>query len=174
MSSHRSGRAVSGRPRLAWLAVLAGGLASLYLASLCVATAGRAATTESVVTDPLTGIAIFGFDPVAYFVDRAPRRGLASLEFKHAGVVWRFHNEGDRAAFAAHPEIYLPRFGGYDPLAVARRAPAPGVPALFVVHDNRLYLFASEESRTAFLDNTEEAIAAAEAAWPRLVRHLVP
>ena len=32
------------------------------------------------------------------------------------GAIWRFRNEGNRAAFAADPEVYMPRFGGYDPV----------------------------------------------------------
>ena len=34
-----------------------------------------AATTERVVSDPASGLAIGGFDPVAYFTDAAPRLG---------------------------------------------------------------------------------------------------
>ena len=63
----------------------------------------RAATTERVVTNRHTGLAIDGFDPVAYFVDGAPSSGRADLEFRFAGATWRFRNEGNRAAFAAAP-----------------------------------------------------------------------
>ncbi len=83
-----------------------------------------AATTERIVSDPGSGLAIGGFDPVAYFTDAAPRLGSSDFELSFAGVVWRFRNEGNRAAFIANPEVYMPRFGGYDPVAVAA-APAP-------------------------------------------------
>src|SRR5262245_43101380 len=65
-----------------------------------------AATTEYVVVDRNTGIAISGFDPVAYFTDGAPLVGRAAYEFAYAGTVWRFRNEGNRAAFEADPDIY--------------------------------------------------------------------
>lgn len=71
-----------------------------------------AATTEWVVVDRNTGLAIGGVDPVAYFDGRGPKIGRADLEFRHANAVWRFSNEGNRAAFAANPNIYMPRFGG--------------------------------------------------------------
>jgi YHS domain-containing protein len=73
-----------------------------------------AATTERIVTDRLTGFAIGGFDPVAYFTDGKPVPGRAEFELSSAGVVWRFANEGNRAAFAANPDVYAPQFGGYD------------------------------------------------------------
>ena len=135
--------------------------------------AARAATTELFVDDWQNGIALYGFDPVAFFVDHRPRRGSASFEWKYAGAVFRFVNEGNRAAFKANPDIYIPRFGGYDPRAVARGSPAPGFPSQFVVRDNQLFFFSSETSKAYFLASPTESIAAAEAAWPRVRRGLV-
>jgi len=60
-----------------------------------------AATTERVVVDRHTGLAIGGFDPVAYFVEADAVRGKGDFEHTFTGVVWRFRNEGNRAAFAA-------------------------------------------------------------------------
>ena len=84
-----------------------------------------AATTELIVTNRYTGLAISGFDPVAYFTDSVPKVGRAELELGFAGAIWRFRNEGNRAAFAANPAVYMPRFGGYDPIAVARGTATP-------------------------------------------------
>jgi len=78
------------------------------------------ATTERVVIDWRTGLAISGFDPVAYFTDAKAAVGRADLEYTFAGATWRFHNVGNRAAFIAHPEVYMPRLGGYDPVRAAR------------------------------------------------------
>ena len=49
-----------------------------------------AATTEWVVVNRYTGLAIDGFDPVAYFVDGAPKAGRAELELRSGGATWRF------------------------------------------------------------------------------------
>jgi hypothetical protein len=134
----------------------------------------RAATTERIVTNRYTGLAIDGFDPVAYFVDAAPEIGRAGLEFRYAGASWRFRNQGNRAAFAADPDIYMPRFGGHDPIAVARGAAAPGHPRLWWIAGRRLYLFYSEAGRAAFIENPERAIEAAERHWPEVRRTLTP
>ena len=115
----------------------------------------RAATTEWVVVNRYTGLAIDGFDPVAYFVDAAPKEGRAELELRSGGATWRFHNEGNRAAFAAAPEVYTPRFGGHDPMALARGAATPGHPALWLIAEQRLYLFYSAEARAAFARDPE-------------------
>src|SRR5262249_13416937 len=112
---HGGARATKARLLLAGAALLAAGADW--------APASRAATTELVVSDQHTGVALYGFDPVAYFVDGRARQGSAKFEWRYAGVVWRFRNEGNRAAFIDRPADYLPRFGGYDPLAVARGVP---------------------------------------------------
>jgi hypothetical protein len=128
----------------------------------------RAAPVNAIVTDPQTGIAISGFDPVAYFIDAAPERGQPQLEFRLKGVVWRFRNEGNRAAFADNPEVYAPQFGGYDPVAITRGASVPGHPLYWVVSGQHLYLFYSAAARAAFLADSRRIIAAAERKWPAM------
>src|SRR5262249_55397608 len=58
------------------------------------------------------GSSISGFDPVAYFTERAALPGKGSFERAVACGVWRFSNKGNHAAFAADPDDYMPRFGG--------------------------------------------------------------
>ena len=123
-------------------------LATIWAAGFASVTV-RAATTEWVVTNRYTGLAIDGFDPVAYFVEAAPKEGRAELEFRSDGAIWRFLNEGNRSAFAAAPEVYTPRFGGNDPMALARGAATPGHPALWLIAEQRLYLFYSARRRAA-------------------------
>ena len=134
--------------------------------------AGHAGTTERVVTNRFTGLAIAGFDPVAYFTDARPLPGDAAYELSEEGVVWRFRNESNRASFAAHPEIYGPQFGGYDPVDVARGVAYPGNPQLFLVSDQRLYLFGREESRDAFIAAPAAVLAAARKRWTALQSEL--
>jgi hypothetical protein len=133
-----------------------------------------AATTERIVSDPASGLALGGFDPVAYFTDAAPVPGSSDFELSFAGVVWRFRNEGNRAAFVANPEVYMPRFGGYDPVAVARGASAPGHAELWAIAEDRLYLFYSAEARDTFTSDPGPAIDAADRVWPTVLRTLSP
>ena len=84
------------------------------------------------MTDRHTGLALYGVDPVGYFTERKPIVGRAEFEYRFAGAIWRFDNEGNRAAFA-DPDVYMPRFGGYDPVGVARGVSTPGNPQLWAV-----------------------------------------
>jgi hypothetical protein len=132
----------------------------------------HAATTERVVTDPHTGLALFGIDPVGYFTDGKPLAGKEALEIRHSGAIWRFDNEGNRAAFLADPAVYMPRFGGYDPERIARGVATAGYPQLWALFGNRLYLFYTAEARAAFIADPAKVVAAAEAKWPDVMREL--
>jgi hypothetical protein len=145
-------------------------LALGLLAGLVCVPAAIADEPEPLVVNPNTGLALSGFDPVAYFADGKPEFGRPELEFRNNGIVWRFRNEGDRAAFVDHPEVYIPRFGGYDPVAVARGTSVPGHPLFWSVTGERLYLFYSEDARTEFLADPGGIIARAERKWPEVAR----
>jgi hypothetical protein len=139
---------------------------------VCADFAARAATTERVVVNRFSGLAIEGFDPVAYFVDRHPELGLPEYEAAEAGAVWRFRNEGNRASFVTHPDVYGPQFGGYDPTDVARGVTFPGNPRFWVISGQRLYLFGFEASRDAFAADPERYLRQAQARWPELEQGL--
>jgi hypothetical protein len=128
----------------------------------------HASTTERVVVNRFSGIAIEGFDPVSYFVDGRPTTGFEAFEAPEAGAVWRFRNEGNRASFVAHPDIYGPQFGGYDPIDVARGVTLAGNPRFWVISGQRLYLFGREANREAFAADPARFLQQAIVRWPVL------
>ena len=132
----------------------------------------QAASTERIVVNRHTGLAIDGFDPVAYFTDAEALAGRLDIEALDRGAIWRFRNEGNRAIYLAHPEVYGPRFGGYDPLDVARGTPVAGRAQLWIIHGERLYLFSREQSRDAFAAEPTRFIDGADARWPALMEAL--
>ncbi|HEY6023599.1 MAG TPA: YHS domain-containing (seleno)protein [Pseudolabrys sp.] len=132
----------------------------------------QAATDNQLAVNADTGLAISGFDPVAYFTDGKAVFGRPEIELNLDGVIWRFSNEGNRGAFAVHPEVYAPRFGGYDPVAIGGDRSVAGHPLFWVVVGQRLYLFYSEKSRAAFLADPGRIINTAERKWPEVARNL--
>ena len=133
-----------------------------------------AAMTERIVTDAHTGLALNGIDPVAYFTDAAPLYGRPDQEYRYAGAIWRFRNEGNKAAFIANPEVYMPRYGGYDPIALGRAVAVPGNPLVWALVGERLYLFYNDAARDRFVADPAEAILYADHKWPGIVSGLVP
>ena len=149
--------------------------ATLFVLSLAVPNMPVRALTsgELIVADPRAGLALFGFDPVSYFLQGQAEVGVEKFQLKFAGFTWQFRSEANREAFRAQPDIYVPRFGGYDPVALKRGAPVPGHPTLFVIHDGHLYLFQKAEHREMFIATPQTTIEAARAYWPNARRSLV-
>jgi hypothetical protein len=152
--------------------LLGAGLGALAGLPFAAQFAAQASTTERVVVNRYSGLAIEGFDPVAYFADARPRVGLEAFEASDSGAVWRFSNEGNRASFIAHPEIYGPQFGGYDPVDVARGVTYAGNPRFWLVSGERLYLFGREEHRDAFAADPVGVLREANSRWPQLEQDL--
>ena len=130
--------------------------------------------TQRIVVNWHTGLAIDGYDPVAFFTQGKPVLGKPDLELRYGGVVWRFCNVGNRAAFAGRPDIYMPQYGGYDPLAVARGVAVAGNPDVWLIAGERLFLFYDPAHRAEFAADAARFIAAANRKWPAVEATLDP
>lgn len=120
-----------------------------------------------------TGLAIDGYDPVAFFTDGKPVAGSGDYELHYGGVVWRFANIGNRAAFAASPDVYMPQYGGYDPIGVAQGIAVPGNPNVWLIIGERLFLFYNDDRREKFAANPDRVISPADRAWPAVAGGLM-
>jgi YHS domain-containing protein len=96
------------RARIAVFAIIVSLFAGLPLG------AAAGGITERIVVDRHTGLALGGYDPVAFYTDGKPLPGSPDFELQYGGAVWRFCNFGNRAAFAERPDVYMPQFGGYE------------------------------------------------------------
>lgn len=151
-----------------WRLKLAAGL-------LLLATAGAfgATTGQLYWCDTRTGFAIAGFDPVAYFVDLMPQQGSPEHEYVWRGVTWRFVSAANKAVFERDPDVYAPQYGGYGAERIAEGALLEGNPVLWLIQDDRLYFFTSEERLNAWKIAPKTRKRRADAFWPKINRVLV-
>ncbi len=86
------------------------------------------------------GVAIRGYDSVAYFTEGTPTRGSAEFTHRWADAEWRFASAEHRDQFAANPEAYAPQFGGNCSVGAATGHRINGSPKRWRIEDNgRLY-----------------------------------
>lgn len=112
------------------------------------------------------GVAVGGYDAVAYFTEGAPQRGDAAISLMHDGVEWRFASEENRALFAAAPDRYVPQFGGYCAYAISQGYTAKGEPEVWDIVDGKLYLNYDRAVQTTWRKDVPGYISKAETAWP--------
>ncbi len=127
-----------------------------------------AAQADEFVNASPDGVAMDGFDVVAYF-DGAPAKGDASHGLDYKGKTWLFASSENAAAFAADPAAYEPRYNGWCSYAVSE---GYGAEVDFVdgwsVLDGKLYLNWDAETREAFVAERQTRIERAERNWPDL------
>ena len=80
---------------------------------------GSAIADDLVNTGLFGGVAIMGYDTVAYFTDGKPMKGSEEFSYDWLGTPWYFANAEHRDMFAADPGKYAPQFGGYCTLGIA-------------------------------------------------------
>ncbi len=125
-----------------------------------------------IVTDPLSGVAIEGYDPVSYFIAPEPRQGVPDFEYVWGGVSWYFVSAANRDVFARNPGTYAPQYGGHCLMSLSRGYLSDGKPRLFAIEALKLYFFYSTANRDAFLLSKSEALSTAKANWEYLSKGL--
>lgn len=91
------------------------------------------------------GIAINGYDPVAYFTDHRPVKGSKRFVASYKGATFLFASAAHRDAFARDPGHYAPQYGGYCAYGTAEGHKATTAPQAFTIVDGKLYLNYNDE-----------------------------
>ncbi len=116
-----------------------------------------------------SGLAIRGYDPVAYFTDAKPLRGKADFAYDWQGATWNFVNAENRDRFAADPARFAPQYGGYCAWAVSQGYTASTDPDAWKIVDDKLYLNYSKGVQKRWQKDIPGLIAKGDANWPRLL-----
>lgn len=116
------------------------------------------------------GVAIKGYDPVAYFTEQRPVKGSPEFEHVWRDARWHFASAEHLEMFMGDPEKYAPRYGGFCSGGMALGRLAPIDPEAWVIVDGRLYLNYSKSGRDRFAEEPEPAIEKADANWETLGR----
>ena len=121
-----------------------------------------------VYTGLVPGVAVGGYDPVAYFTQGKPVRGSKDITLNHEGAQWRFASEANRTAFAADPAKYAPKYGGHCAWAAAEGYKAKGDPAYWNIVDGRLYLNFNGRIQSRWERDIPGFIKKGDSNWPKL------
>lgn len=141
------------------------------VASLSVVWIGPVEAGGRVNTGYFGGVAIMGYDPVAYFTESRAVKGSPEFSHEFLGETWHFANAAHRDAFAANPVAYAPQYGGYCAGEVFLADVSSGIttnvePEAWRIIGGKLYLFYDRGYAEAFEKNAKEWMAKADANWP--------
>lgn len=96
--------------------------------------------SQAVYTDD-KGVALQGYDPVAYFTKGEPARGTIDFQYEWQGAIWLFVNAENREKFKTSPEKYAPQYGGFCAFGVCvKNGKFPADPTAWKIVGGKLYL----------------------------------
>jgi len=141
---------------------------SLVVAILALPVFAQTASKTLVNVD-VSGIAIQGYDPVAFFTDNKPVKGDQKYLVRHDGAVYFFASKAHQDLFKADPAKYTPAFGGYCAYGVSRNKLVSIDVDAFQIVDGKLLLQYSKGVRDDFNADAKDNLAKANVNWTGLV-----
>ena len=122
---------------------------------------------DTVNTDG-NGIALKGYDVVAYFQHSRPVKGSSQFIFQWMDATWQFSSAQNRDLFAADPQRYAPQYGGYCAYAVSHGRTASVNPEAWRIIDGKLYLNHDKLVHKLWERDAPGHIQKADKNWPDL------
>ncbi len=137
-------------------------LAFITFASTAFVEAGELVSIDS------EGVALQGYDPVAYFTEGKPVMGKPEFTARFKGATYRFASASHRDLFMKDPAKYEPQFGGYCGYAASINKISPISPQFWQILDGRLVLQHNQKAWDLWTKDVEGNLATADANWPEL------
>ncbi len=122
---------------------------------------------QGVNTDS-AGLALKGYDPVAFFTVQQPTPGDARYTATHEGATYRFSSAANRETFMKEAAKYAPQYGGYCAFGVAGGYKVKVDPEAFTVRDGKLYLNYDKRVQERWLKDMPGYLSKSEANWSGL------
>ncbi len=116
------------------------------------------------------GVAVRGYDVVAYFMDQMPVKGSEAFQHQWKGAIWYFSKSEHLKQFKENPEKFAPQYGGYCAYAVANGSTAPIDPQAWSIVDDKLYLNFSKSVHKKWQAQQAEHIKQADKNWPGVLK----
>lgn len=116
------------------------------------------------------GVAIHGYDVVAYYKDSKPVKGNENFQHTWNGSKWYFSSEENRKAFAETPEKYAPQYGGYCAYAASRNYIYDADPNFWKIVNGKLYLNYNNDAKKEWEKDVPGNIQKGDANWPELLK----
>lgn len=140
--------------------------ATVSILSLVAVLAASAGAKEVNVDE--SGVALHGFDPLAYFSEERPLKGKPEHTAQWNGATYEFASSANRDTFLRDPAKYAPQFGGYCAYGVALGKKFDGDPNVWKIVGGKLYLNVNAEASKLWHQDIPGNVRKAEANWPRI------
>jgi len=140
-------------------------LARWLLPALLALLAGCGTVRSTIVDGDDRALMLRGNDPVAYFTEKRPVKGDPAIKVERDGVTYRFASAGNRELFLKDPARYEPAYDGFCASGAPYALKAFIGADVFMIYNDRLYLFGSERSRVNWAMDAAENVKSGDRYW---------
>ena len=130
---------------------------------------GQAVNGKSYNNVKKNGVAIKGYDPVAYLTDNKPTKGDGKFASTFEGATYHFASAEHKKLFDEKPAKYAVQYGGFCGYAVSKGYTADVDPNVFVINGGRLILQNNPGALKLWNKDAAASSKRADANWPKLV-----
>ncbi len=123
---------------------------------------------QSIKYSGKNGVAIKGYDPVAYFNQQNAVEGNDKYTTEWSGSKWKFVSQNNLDSFKTAPEKYVPQYGGFCAYGTSENHLSPTDPKAWTIAGGKLYLNYNSDVKQLWIKDTASRIKAADGYWPTL------
>jgi YHS domain-containing protein len=119
------------------------------------------------------GVAIEGYDPVAYFTMGKAVKGSKASSVFYEGATYYFSSAANKEEFKKNPSKYEPQYGGWCAYAMGAKGEKVSIdPKTFKIVNGKLYLFYNRFFNNTLTDWNKDEInlkTKADGNWQKIV-----
>lgn len=137
----------------------------LVICALFILSVNQGIAQSSEIFQTKEGIAIKGYDPVAFFLEQKPVKGSDSFRLEWKSAIWLFSTAAHRELFRNDPEKYAPQYGGYCAYGVAGNHKSPTETDTWTISGGRLFFNYNQSVKNLWLKDSARLILKADSLW---------
>jgi YHS domain-containing protein len=127
-----------------------------------------AETKKSRIAVDAQGVAIQGYDPVAYFKQKKPVKGSPKNQSVYQGAKFYFASAADKKEFDKSPTKYAPTYGGYCANSLRKGVLKNGDPNIFYIYKGKLYFCSTKAAAEEFEKDIDKHLIETDDNWRQL------
>ena len=113
-------------------------------------------------------VVLSGYDPVSYFTEGRPEKGLPEFSASYDNATYWFKDAKHQSMFVSDPERYAPQYGGFCAIDLSRGNLTDPDPEAWAIKDGKLFVFGKKAGMSIFADQGASIVEKSNERWPEM------
>ena len=122
----------------------------------------------------VNGIALKGYDPVAFFIEKKAMKGKKEYFYEWNNVKWLFYDSINLEVFKLFPESFSPQYGGFCSYTITKNGIASVDFNFWEIYENKIYFFHSDKMKNLWKKKAKYYLKISEKIWKNVEKKYSP